>query len=679
MANCIICNGNTFGKSFESRDGEILELFVCDNCGHVAQDVANYEDIYSDGAVSKEERKETDEIPSRNEIEELDSQAFKRYKKYKEWIVPGKSALVVGSSIGSFVHYLKMAGVGAEGLEPAPVFAAFSKVHYGFEQHNVLLEDFQSDKEYDCVFSFHVIEHVKNPQRFIQDIKKRVKPGGKLILECPSMELHLFGDLKSTVWKPHVHYFNAASLYHLLASDFSDINIDFFESGLSLSATRSEISRFNESVFEGYKKQAKRISKIVDFVPNLAFNDKLRFGRDLLMQTVFEKDGISSRFKKSVDFTEYSVKERFYLNKEAGSGPNRLVHITNYKGWGNNAGDIVLSSCVRNTLRKCKPKMSFDIRSLKDEINSSMIDAINCSKGLLIGGGGLFLPDTNPNAVSGWQWAVSKEQLEQIQVPVMLFAIGYNYFPGQKPSDFFVENLNHIVRKSEFIGIRNFGSIEAVKSLLDEDLKDKQIRFQPCPTTIIRKQLPQLPAKVKSRNVAVNIAFDRYEKRFGAQIYNKLHEVALALKELERMSYKIYNVAHLTKDEWAEAAFDRVGLKYETIRLQHKFPDEIYRFYNEMEVVIGMRGHAQMIPFGVNAKIITLGTHSKMKWFLQDVDLMEAYIDMMNTEALSEEIIQRFNFMVDPSNQVDERIAKAQDKLYAVTQENQAIIAEILK
>lgn len=678
MGKCIICGAEAGIRNYPSRDGGNLDLFVCSNCGHQAQDVAHYEDIYSDGTFTRQERKEEHEIPSKKKIEELDSQAFKRYRKYKEWLVPGKSALVVGSSIGSFAHILKMAGIDAEGLEPAPVFAAFSKVQYGFEQHNVLLEDFQSDRTYDFVFSFHVIEHVKDPSLFIQEIKKRLTPGGKLVLECPSMELHLFGDMKATVWKPHIHYFNAASMYHLLASDFTDIKIEFFESGLSVSATRSDVSRFNESVFNSFKKQSRRTSALVDAIPNLGFNSKLRFGRDLLLQSYFEKDGMSSRFKKAVDYSEYSLREKLYLSKERGSGPNKLVHITNFKGWGNNAGDIVLSSCVRNTLRKCKPKMSFDIRSLKDEINSSMIDAINSSKGLLIGGGGLFLPDTNPNSVSGWQWAVSQEQLEQIKVPVMLFAIGYNYFPGQVPNELFLKNLNHIIRKSAFIGIRNLGSIKAVKALLDDDLADKEIRFQPCPTTIIRKQHQNLPAKVRSKNIAVNIAFDRYATRFGDKIYDRLQQVAAALKVFEQQGYKIYNAAHLTIDERAEAAFDSVGLSYETVRLQHKFPDEIYKFYNEMELVIGMRGHAQMIPFGLNTKIITLGTHSKMKWFLEDVDLMEAYIDMLGTVDLKNEIIERFNFMVNPANEVEARMLEAQDRLFRATQVNQEIISNLL-
>jgi 2-polyprenyl-3-methyl-5-hydroxy-6-metoxy-1,4-benzoquinol methylase/polysaccharide pyruvyl transferase WcaK-like protein len=656
-----------------------LDLDYCPECAHYIQNSGRDKSTLSGGAWDRGKGSNCENELDSAAVEKLDKQAFKRFSEFQKLLTPQDRILEAGSSIGSFVHLLRLFGAKAEGLEPEAAFCEFSKQQYGFEQHNMLLEEFVPELQYDVVFSFHVIDHVIDPHLFVKKIKSLLRPGGTVVLQCPSMELHNFGNMKLTIREPRIHYFNAASMYRLLSAYFTDIRVEYYEAGLSVTAHNFDAKGCNETTFNKYLRQQKRVAGLVDLLPSATENSNFQFGRNLFLQSCFEKGGLADRLNKGLAIGLYKVREYAYLKKEIGTGSRQITHITNFKGWGNNAGDIVLSACVRNTVRQKVKDVRFNIHSLKEEINPALISEINQSKALLIGGGGLFLPDTNPNAVSGWQWAVSKEQLDQIQVPVLLFAIGYNYFPGQNPDELFVRNLNHIIRKSAFVGIRNSGSIASIQNLLDPDLKGKEIRFQPCPTTIIRKQVQGLPVKVQSRNVAVNIAFDRYEKRFGAAIYEKLHQVALALKALEKRSYKIFNVCHLTKDERAEAAFDRVGLKYETVRLQHQLPREIYGFYNQMEVVIGMRGHAQMIPFGLNTKIITLGTHFKMKWFLEDADMLEAYIDMRASGDLKTEILEKFDYVTNASNKVDERIRIAQDRFFAATNENTELIAALLK
>src|SRR5690606_35253924 len=110
---------------------------------------------------------------------------------------------------------------------------------------------------------------------------------------------------------------------------------------------------------------------------------------------------------------------------------------------------------------------------------------INKSKGVIIGGSGLFLKDTNPNMLSGWQWSCSLEMLKKIRTPITLFAVGYNRFRNQEDFDpVFSEHLNLLAEKSIYIGLRNQGSIINVEKYLTKENK-KKVRYQPCPTTII--------------------------------------------------------------------------------------------------------------------------------------------------------------------------------------------------
>lgn len=680
MKKCIICDEAVVEQSFTSRNNKNLQLFCCSNCGHCAQAIEDYSDIYSDGTFTKIARAESDRFPSKNKIEELDRRAFKRFRYYKSIINKNSRGIDVGSSIGSFVHLLRLYGCYADGLEPDPDYCRFSEQQYGFEQYNLLMEDFVPSEPYDIVFSFHVIEHVEDPHSFVARIKSILKNEGTLVLQCPSMEIKSFGNIQQTIWEPHIHYFNAASMYFLLSAYFSDIEIGYYEEGLTVIAKNAEVAGFDGKVLERYKRQARFVSSMVEGFPRLKWNNHLRKLRDLAIQSILEKGAVKERLSKGIRLGHYKIKEYNYLKNERGNGKDRIVHITNYKGWGNNAGDIVLSSCVRSAISNDKQTndLGFNIHSLGEKVNQQLINEINRSKFLLIGGGGLFLPDTNQNSVSGWQWAVSKQQLDEIHVPVVLYAIGYNYFPGQTPNNLFVENLNHIIGKSDFVGIRNTGSIESVKGLLSSDIDVNKIHFQPCPTTLIRKLVKGLGPKTTSRNVAVNIAFDRYEKRFGDKIYQILYQITKALKRLEERSYNIYNVCHLAIDEKAEIVFDRVGLNYKTVRLHHMLPNDIYSFYNNMEVVMGMRGHAQMIPFGINTKIITLGTHDKMKWFLEDINMLDVYIDVNSSEDLCAEILEKFEYTVSESDQIHDRIITEQEKLFEVTAMNLEVISGLI-
>lgn len=82
-----------------------------------------------------------------------------------------------------------------------------------------------------------------------------------------------------------------------------------------------------------------------------------------------------------------------------------------------NAGDTVLSWCVRRFLQFS----SWNIKNVTQKVDNKLLDEINASDMLIIGGGGLFLPDTNANSISGWQWAVSSDQIEKIKVPIVFF------------------------------------------------------------------------------------------------------------------------------------------------------------------------------------------------------------------------------------------------------------------
>lgn len=76
------------------------------------------------------------------------------------------------------------------------------------------------DKFFDAVVSFEVIEHVKDPHRFLQEIKRVIKPGGIVILSTPDHSVSAAMGIRHSK-KLHISPLNFDSFSSLVKSYFS--------------------------------------------------------------------------------------------------------------------------------------------------------------------------------------------------------------------------------------------------------------------------------------------------------------------------------------------------------------------------------------------------------------------------------------------------------------------------
>lgn len=258
-------------------------------------------------------------------------------------------------------------------------------------------------------------------------------------------------------------------------------------------------------------------------------------------------------YSKCVTYVRRKLMYNANENKHAKN--HCFTHITYYAC--TNVGDTVLSDTVRKGFETYFNNPVWRLRDVSERVNEKSILKYQKTDAIIIGGGGLFLPDTNKNSVSGWQWPCSREMLAKIDVPIILYSIGFNYFRGQSVEDLFRDSLKVIVQKSSFVGLRNHGSIREVKKLLPEALHSK-IVYQPCLTTIIRKLYKGLPEKKVGKKVAINVAFDRMEQRLGGKKEKVLNEIAAAIEVIQRRGYEIYYIAHIIED----AKFTKYLLQY---------------------------------------------------------------------------------------------------------------------
>lgn len=350
-----------------------------------------------------------------------------------------------------------------------------------------------------------------------------------------------------------------------------------------------------------------------------------------------------------------------------------LVNIANFAA---NAGDILLPIAHRDLISQRLGRIRWQARHAHHVVTRRRVMELNRARGVVIGGGGLLFSDTNRNGLSGWQWSCSLQALEQIRSPIAMVGVGYNQFPGQAGfSTIFDEHINRLVEKAVFIGLRNSGSISALSHHLPPNLHSK-LRLQPCATTLLASIYPDLlPATVSpdGRYIALNAAFDHIDMRLGDLKDQTFRELAKAMRDLSR-DIEVRFIAHRSLDEEMLGYLDAEGVPYRLVHLYDCEPIDIIHAYAGAATVIGMRGHAQLIPFGCGRPIISLISHNKMRYFLEDIAATDWGIDLKDAD-LRTKLVGLARAQLSDAR-AENRVSVAAANLHEITSDNLTRLAE---
>ena len=123
-----------------------------------------------------------------------------------------------------------------------------------------------------------------------------------------------------------------------------------------------------------------------------------------------------------------------------------------------NAGDTVITAATKQIFERFHGPIRWVEMDFRKK--TSLLDVLTCrrSDAVLIGGGGLFLKDTNPNKISGWQWKIPIWKLKLLKKPLIMYALGYNRFRGQEDfDDIFYKHIDACLETAEFVGLRDVG------------------------------------------------------------------------------------------------------------------------------------------------------------------------------------------------------------------------------
>jgi polysaccharide pyruvyl transferase WcaK-like protein len=384
------------------------------------------------------------------------------------------------------------------------------------------------------------------------------------------------------------------------------------------------------------------------------------------------------------------------------SGALRVFHAATF---GHNIGDGALVTGMRAVLEEdlgaaltfteddvLERKLSGDGSAL----SPARIDWINERHELVLIGGGGLMEGGIENNLNGLNYGFEPSCLRRFRIPVVFYAMGFNQFRG--------ERFHHLDRLQETLAMsREIGAVVSVRN--DRSLARLQAALGPCPDVRVVPD-PGLwvpPAGTRPRqlredrtNVVLQLAGDRTRSRFPRRDrwlslsrplrrrWTYLGRLARALARLaERRPINLILCPHVPADhalvgKFFDACSSAMARRHCTSVGMMKGVEEAPAFfdlYRGADAVVGMRGHAAICAIGVGTPFVGIGSHDKVRGFLDEIGMADRTVDMSEGP---ERVVARLEAILDDLPSERQRIQQTRVRLRQAAREFHALLARRL-
>ena len=348
----------------------------------------------------------------------------------------------------------------------------------------------------------------------------------------------------------------------------------------------------------------------------------------------------------------------------------KILHLGAYDL---NFGDNIALYNIRRVLFELDKTIKFDSFSIINffenhnhiEYSKSIFEKWNDEYDMIIiGGGGLIEGGNCSSYATGYKLPFNKELMSVFNIPVVFFSVGINYFRGTKGlSDEGKKSLLETIESSTLFSVRDDGSMDILKSIYGNDIESKVYEI-PDPGLIMPKDI-SVGDKVMFQP-AMNNDIQQMKHRFN----NSLDDLRRVIKQKE---FDIY--PHTLKDY--VFAGESTDLNSKIIFSKTEFSD-LVKFKNTLKSFddyknykwgIVMRGHGQLVSFGLRLPCIYLVSQDKLKGFCEKYNLENYMVDTQSDNYLTE-LQEKINLMGDDSyveewyNIRDNHIHKIREMFY---------------
>jgi 2-polyprenyl-3-methyl-5-hydroxy-6-metoxy-1,4-benzoquinol methylase len=231
---CLICGSAHIRPAFNLPE---FVVATCDHCGHGRT-------IYKKKPADTQARFQGARWTETREIMESTTSAMAELR-YQDLAAfgPGSDVLEVGCGTGEFLAAAKRAGHRVVGLDLSEEAITYvQRRHPDLDVRCCTLDSQDlAPASFDVVAAFHVVEHVSDPLRLLQQMTRPLKPGGLLYIRVPNLNTWYRRVLGRNWWAfgvEHASHFTSASMHLALT-----------ETGLEVVTVRSGDSDLQHSMW----------------------------------------------------------------------------------------------------------------------------------------------------------------------------------------------------------------------------------------------------------------------------------------------------------------------------------------------------------------------------------------------------------------------------------------------
>jgi len=225
---CPVCSNDQFRFILRAKDhtvsGKEFEIVECSNCAlRFTQDVPGPESI---APYYRSEDYISHSNTSKGWVNSLYQVVRRRTLKQKRRSIcrlsgiQKGSLLDLGSGTGAFVKEMLNYGWSVTGLEPEEDARKIAKDINGVELEDTRQFYSLPPGQFDVITMWHVLEHVHDLNGYVEQLKKLLKPSGKLFIAVPnytSMDATYYGGNWAAYDVPrHLYHFSPLSMKTLM-------------------------------------------------------------------------------------------------------------------------------------------------------------------------------------------------------------------------------------------------------------------------------------------------------------------------------------------------------------------------------------------------------------------------------------------------------------------------------
>lgn len=204
-------------KITDSHYGSLWNFSKCQKCGFVffnpyvpEEDILEFYSQLEDTEYSAEADNRAKNFTT----------ILRRVEKLREKFNPQNNKLLdVGAASGIFLDLARQDGYETEGIEPSGYLVSDAKARYGLELFKGTVEEFQTENKYSVITLLDIIEHLVNPDGFMEHVDRLMAENGILVLVTPDVNSLAARVMGKRWWHyriAHINFFNLSAIRFLL-------------------------------------------------------------------------------------------------------------------------------------------------------------------------------------------------------------------------------------------------------------------------------------------------------------------------------------------------------------------------------------------------------------------------------------------------------------------------------